>query len=104
MNSQNLYELFSEDPVEYNMKSLKAKLAITLVELIRARHWNQAAAAEHLNITQPRMSNLFRGKLDRFSIDTLMEMIVRIGYKFEMDFDPTDEKNPLSMAVKRAML
>lgn len=104
MNSQNLYELFSEDPVEYNMKSLKAKLAITLVELIRDRKWNQAAAAQQLNITQPRMSNLFKGKLERFSIDALMEMIVRAGYKFEMNFDPKDEKQPLSLVVKRAML
>lgn len=104
MNSQNLYELFSEDPVEYNLKALKAKLAIALVELIRQKDWTQAAAAEKLHVTQPRMSNLFRGKLEKFSIDALLQMLVRVGYKLETDFDPSNEREPLSLAVKRAML
>lgn len=104
MNSQNLYELFSEDPVEFNIKALKAKLAIALVEMIRNRDWTQAAAAGQLQVTQPRMSNLVRGKLEKFSIDALLRMLVRAGYKLETDFDPTDEKAPLSVTIKRAML
>lgn len=104
MNSQNLYELFSEDPVEFNIKALKAKLAIALVEMIRNQNWTQAVAAEQLQVTQPRMSNLVRGKLEKFSIDALLRMLVRAGYKLETDFDPTDEKAPLSVTIKRAML
>lgn len=104
MKSQNLYELFSEDPVEFNLKSLKAKLAIALVQLIRQKEWTQAAAAEKLQVTQPRMSNLFRGKLEKFSIDALLQMLVRVGYKLETDFDPANEKAPLSLVIKRAML
>lgn len=104
MNSQNLFELFSDDPVEFNLKALKAKLAIALVELIRAREWTQAVAAEKLKITQPRMSNLFRGRLEKFSIDALLQMLVRVGYKLETDFDPLNEREPLSLTVKRAML
>ena len=69
MNSQNLYEMFSTDPVEFNLKALKAKLAIALVKLIRDNKWTQTVAAEKLQIMQPRMSNLFRGKLEKFSID-----------------------------------
>jgi predicted XRE-type DNA-binding protein len=104
MKSQNLYELFSEDPVEFNIKALKAKLAIALVEMIRNRDWTQAVAAEQLQVTQPRMSNLVRGKLEKFSIDALLQMLVRAGYKLETDFDPTDEKAPLAVTIKRAML
>jgi len=104
MNSQNLYELFSSDPVEFNLKALKAKLAIALVELIRAREWNQVTAADKLQISQPRMSNLFRGRLEKFSIDALLQMLVRVGYKLETDFDPSNEKAPLSLTVKKAVL
>lgn len=104
MNSQNLYELFSEDPVEFNMKALKAKLAIALVALIREKEWTQVVAAEKLQVTQPRMSNLVRGKLEKFSIDALLQMWVRVGYKLETDFDPLNDKVPLSLTVKRAML
>lgn len=104
MNSQNLYQLFSDDPVEFNLKALKAKLAIALVTLIRDNNWNQSTAAEKLQITQPRMSNLFRGRLEKFSIDAMLQMLVRVGYKLEMDFDPSNQKEPLSVTVKRAML
>lgn len=104
MNTQNLYERLSQDPVEFHLDALKAKLAIALVQLIRKKQWTQAVAAENLQVTQPRISNLVRGKLDKFSIDALLQMLVRIGYKLETDFDPTDDKEPLSVTVKRAML
>lgn len=104
MNSQNLYELFSDDPVEFNMKALKAKLAMVLVVLIRQQGWTQAVAAKHLKVSQPRMSNLFRGRLDKFSIDSLLEMLVRSGYKLETTFDPTKADEPLSLQLKKAML
>lgn len=104
MNSQNLYEMFSTDPVEFNLKALKAKLAIALVKLIRDNKWTQTVAAEKLQITQPRMSNLFRGKLEKFSIDAMLQMLVRVGYKLEMDFNPGNESAPLSMTLKKAVL
>lgn len=104
MNTQNLYALFSDDPVEFNMNSLKAKLAIALVALIRKNEWNQNTAAEKLQISQPRMSNLFRGKLEKFSIDAILQMFVRAGYKLETDFDPSNQKAPVSLTLKRAVL
>lgn len=101
--SQNLYELFTSDPVEANLKAMKAKLAISLVELIRARDWNQAVAAENLSISRPRMSNLFRGQLEKFSVDALFQMLMRVGYTLETSFDPLDHKEPLSITLKRGV-
>jgi predicted XRE-type DNA-binding protein len=39
----------------------------------------QAAAASLLGVTQPRVSDLVRGKIDRFSMDTLVDMLARAG-------------------------
>lgn len=102
--TNNLYERFSTDPAEFNLQALKAKLAVALVALIRKQAWNQASAAKELKTTQPRISNLFRGKLEKFSIDALLEMMVRVGYKLETDFDPLNEREPLSLTLKRAVL
>lgn len=102
--SQNLFELFTADPVEYNMKHLKTQLFMVLITLIRQKGWTQAAAAQELSISTPRMSNLFRGYLDKFSIDALLEMLVRIGYKLDADFDPENKAQPLVMTLKKAML
>jgi len=47
--------------------------------LIETRGLTQASAAKLLGVTQPRISDLMRGKIDRFSIDTLIEMLGRAG-------------------------
>ena len=104
MSSQNLYKLFSTNPVEYNMDSLKAKLSIALVEVIRERKWNQCKAAYHLQTTQPRISNLVQGRLERFTIDSILKMWVCAGYKIDLDFDPLDHKCPITVYLKRSSL
>ncbi|RMF23996.1 MAG: XRE family transcriptional regulator, partial [Deltaproteobacteria bacterium] len=39
----------------------------------------QAAAAKLMGVTQPRVSDLVRGRVDLFSVDTLIDMIARVG-------------------------
>jgi predicted XRE-type DNA-binding protein len=102
--SQNIFELFTADPVEYNMKHLKVQLFAALTKLIREKRWTQTEAAQELNVSPPRMSNLFKGHLEKFSIDALIEMLVRIGYKLDVDFDPDNRQQPLTMNVKKATL
>lgn len=102
--SKNLYERFADNPVEYNMKHLKTQLFMALITLIRENDWTQAHAAKELNISAPRMSNLFKGYLDKFSIDALIEMLVRTGYKLDADFDPRNSERPLVLNLKKAMV
>ena len=52
---------------------------IRLTQLIEERGLTQAAAAKLLGVTQPRISDLTRGKVDRFSIDTLIAMLGHAG-------------------------
>jgi predicted XRE-type DNA-binding protein len=68
---------FGEDEAE-NLK-VRADLMIELTKLIEAQELTQSAAAELLGVTQPRVSDLMRGKIDRFSVDTLIEMLGHAG-------------------------
>lgn len=102
--NQNVYALFTTDPVEYNMKHLKIQLYAALKKLILEKGWSQSEAAQVLNVSAPRMSNLFKGYLEKFSIDALLEMLVRVGYKLEVDFNPENHAQPLVMNVKKATL
>lgn len=68
---------FSEDEAE-NLK-IRADLMIELTQLIEAQELTQIAAARLLGVTQPRISDLMRGKIDRFSVDSLIEMLGRAG-------------------------
>lgn len=61
-----------------NLK-IRADLMIELAKLIEAQGLTQAAAARLLGVTQPRISDLIRGKIERFSIDTLIEMLGHAG-------------------------
>lgn len=61
-----------------NLK-IRSDLMIELGRLIEERGLTQSAAAELLGVTQPRISDLVRGKIDRFSVDSLIEMLGRAG-------------------------
>ncbi|RMV73940.1 MULTISPECIES: helix-turn-helix domain-containing protein [Pseudomonas syringae group] len=104
MSNQNVFEFVTDDPIRFNMLALKSKLVMVLVNLIRNKEWSQAEAARQLKVSQPRMSNLFKGQLDKFSIDTLLEMILGVGYKLDMDFDPSNGREPLELTLKKAVL
>ena len=58
---------------------IRADLMLEVERLLEARGLTQAEAATLLHVTQPRISDLMRGKLNRFSIDTLVEMLSRAG-------------------------
>jgi predicted XRE-type DNA-binding protein len=64
---------FSREEAE-NLK-IRTNLMIRLSKLIESRGLTQAQAASLFAVTQPRVSDLVRGKIDRFSIDTLVAML-----------------------------
>ena len=68
---------FSTEESEHLL--IRADLLIQLQKAIDARDLTQAKAATILRVTQPRVSDLLRGRLDLFSTDTLIDMLARLG-------------------------
>ena len=62
----------SVEPAEAERLSIQSGLALALEREIAVRKWTQAEAARRIGITQPRVSYLRRGRLDKFSIDALI--------------------------------
>ncbi len=58
---------------------IRADLMSQLKRVIDTRGLTQKEAAEALGVTQPRVSDLVRGKIDLFTIDTLVEMLTHLG-------------------------
>ena len=50
-------------------------------ELIAANGWTQVEAAEQCGLTQPRISDLLRGRLSRFSLDALVNIAAALGQR-----------------------
>ena len=57
----------------------RAELMIVLREVIEAWKLSQIAAAERLKVTQPRLNDLLRGRITKFSLDALMGLAGRAG-------------------------
>ncbi len=58
---------------------IRADLLIQVQKAIVSRRLKQAEAAKILRVTQPRVSDLLRGRIDLFSTDSLIDMLARLG-------------------------
>jgi len=58
---------------------VRADLMIQVQKLITSRRLKQRTAAKLLAVTQPRVSDLLRGRIDLFSTDALIDMLARLG-------------------------
>lgn len=68
---------FSKEESEHLL--VRADLLIQVQKAIAARDLKQAEAAKALRVTQPRISDLLRGRIDLFSTDALIDMLARLG-------------------------
>lgn len=62
----------------------RAELMLQLQEHLRKRKVSQSEAAKLLKVTQPRVSDLMRGRIDLFSTDMLIEMLGRLGARVKV--------------------
>ena len=66
-----------------NMKA-RAELMRAIAEYIHCSKMTQTEAAKTLGVTQPRVSDLMRGKIDVFSLDTLVNMLAAAEIQLEI--------------------
>jgi len=83
-SSGNVFEDLGFGPDEAEHLRIRSALMATLRQVIQDRGLTQAKAAVLLGVTQPRVSDLMRGKIDLFSIDTLVDMLARAGFQVNL--------------------
>lgn len=71
-------------PDEATILAMRSELMCQLEILIRDKQWTQAEAAQVLGISQSRVSDLIRGKFEKFSLDMLITLATRAGKKVEL--------------------
>lgn len=97
MTAQNVFALFEEDPVVAEIKNIKSKLLMLIIQNVRTKELSQSQVSEIAGITQPRVSNLMKGYLHKFSIDMLMSIALKLGHVLDTDFNPEDRVFTLQM-------
>lgn len=76
---ESVWDAIEQDPREAANLRARSELMIALTERLQASKMTQARAAKLLGVTQPRVSDLIRGKIDLFSLETLIDMLARAG-------------------------
>jgi predicted XRE-type DNA-binding protein len=92
----NIFEAITEDNAEASNLQTRSDLMIAIRDIIESHKWSQAIAAEQMGLTQPRVSDLVNGRIEKFSIDKLMTCLYRIGFRFK----PAFANNQLTMTVE----
>jgi len=83
-SSGNVFRDLGFPPKEAAHLKVRSDLMIQLQRLITSRGLKQADAAKILRVTQPRVSDLLRGRIDLFSTDALIDMLAWGGVRVKL--------------------
>ena len=76
---QNVFDALEDDPAVAQNLKIRAQLMSALTQYINKNKLTQVAVAQIFEVNQPRISDLVRGKIERFTIDMLVNMLARAG-------------------------
>ncbi len=80
----SVWDAIEDTPAQAENMRLRSSLMIALKDHIASEGLTQSQAAKLFGVTQPRVSDLMRGKIGVFSLDTLVNMAVAAGLHVEM--------------------
>jgi predicted XRE-type DNA-binding protein len=76
---ESVWDAIEGSPAEAANMKARAELMIAIRETVEGWAVTQAKAAKRLGVTQPRMNDLVRGRIDKFSLDALMNLAAQAG-------------------------
>jgi predicted XRE-type DNA-binding protein len=81
---ESVWGAIEDNPAQAENLKLRSAMMMALKSHIRRQGLNQAEAATLLGVTQPRISDLLRGKIDLFGLDTLVNMVTAAGMRIDL--------------------
>lgn len=82
--ARSVFYDIADTPEEAASLTARSLVMIALEERIKEMGWTQTEAAEILHVNQPRVSDLVNGKLHKFSLDALVNMLPAVGLTFDV--------------------
>lgn len=81
----SVWDALADTPEQAANLQARADLMRQIAELIRAEGWKQVEAAERCGVTQPRINDLLRGRVSRFSLDALVNIATALGRRVSVE-------------------
>jgi predicted XRE-type DNA-binding protein len=75
----NIWDALEETPRGAVNMSIRSSVLIAIEQRVRGWNLTQAEAARRLGVTQPRLSDLLRGRIESFSLDALVSLAAKAG-------------------------
>jgi predicted XRE-type DNA-binding protein len=80
----SVWDALADTPEQAANLRARAELMQQIAKFINKHNWTQAEAATQCGITQPRMNDLLRGRVSRFSLDSLVNIATMLGKRVQV--------------------
>jgi predicted XRE-type DNA-binding protein len=80
----SVWDALADTPEQAANLSARAELMREISKMVVDHKWTQEEAASHCGVTQPRINDLLRGRVSRFSLDALVNIASALGCRVHM--------------------
>jgi predicted XRE-type DNA-binding protein len=84
---KSVWDALADTPEQAANLRARADLMRQITEAIQANGWKQVEAAERCGVTQPRINDLLRGRVSRFSLDALVNIATAMGRRVRLELE-----------------
>ena len=81
----SVWDALADTPEQAANLRARAELMQKIAAIVKENRWTQVEAARRCGVTQPRMNDLLRGRVSRFSLDALVNIATAIGRKVRFE-------------------
>ena len=83
----SVWDALADTPEQAGNLRARAELMQQIAAIVKESKWTQVEAAAQCGITQPRMNDLLRGRVSRFSLDALVNVATAIGRRVHLQLE-----------------
>ena len=83
----SVWDALADTPEEAANLRARAELMQQIAAIVEENGWTQVEAANQCGVTQPRMNDLLRGRVSRFSLDALVNIATAIGRRVHVELE-----------------
>lgn len=80
----SVFDALADTPAEAASMTARADLLLAIRERVKSWNLKQEEAAARLGVTRPRLNDLMRGKIEKFSLDALVNIAAAAGFKLQI--------------------
>ena len=84
----SVWDALADSPEQAANLRARAELMQQIAAIVNKRGWTQVEAARHCGVAQPRINDLLRGRVSRFSLDALVNIATAIGHRVHVELEP----------------